>query len=48
MFSKGLQFFHSIILLQEMWLFNNAMLQKEIHSMHIYGKDNTASTNNPN
>ena len=38
------KFFYSIILLQEIWLFNNAMHQKEIHLMHIYGKDNATST----
>ena len=27
-----------------MWLFNNAVHQTEIHSMHIYGNDNAAST----
>ena len=27
-----------------MWLFNQAMRQKEIHSMQIFGNDNTAST----
>ena len=27
-----------------MWLFNNDMRQKEIHSMLIYGNDNAAST----
>ena len=43
-FSKWLQFFHWMILPQEMWLFNNAMRQKENHLMHIYGKDNAAST----
>ena len=36
-------FFHSIVLLQEMWLFNNAMRQKEIYSMLIYGKENAAN-----
>ena len=34
-FSKKLQFFHLVSLLQEMWLFNNSMHQKEIHWMHI-------------
>ena len=43
-FFKQLQFFHSAVLLQEMWLFNNAMCQKEINLMHIYGNDNAAST----
>ena len=36
-----MQFFHSIILLHDMWLFNNAMHQKEIHLML---NDNSAST----
>ena len=27
-----------------MLLFNNVMHQKAIHSMHVYGNDNTAST----
>ena len=27
-----------------MWLFNNTMRQKEIHSMLIYGNDDAAST----
>ena len=37
-------YFQSIILLQEMWLYKNAMHQKRIHSMLIYGNDNAAST----
>ena len=39
-----MQFFHSIIVLQEMWLLNNAMHQNEIHFMLIYGNNNAAST----
>ena len=41
---QRMHFFCSIILLQEMWLFNNNMRQKEIHSILIYGNDNAAST----
>ena len=39
-------FFHSIILLQTIWLFNNAMHQKEIHLMLIYVNDNAENTGN--
>ena len=38
------QFFHSVILRQEMWLFNIAMRQKDIQSMFIYDNDHAAST----
>ena len=42
-YSKRMQFFHSIILLQEM-LSNNEMSQQEIHLMLIYGNEDDAST----
>ena len=43
-YSKQKQFFHSVILRQEMWLFNNALRQKDIYSMLVYDNDNAAST----
>ena len=44
-YSKQMQFLHSFILLQDMWLFKNAMRQNEIHSMLIYADDNAAYPN---
>ena len=43
-YSQQMQYFHLIILFQEMWLFNNATHQKESHSKLIYSNDNAANT----